>query len=277
MPSCSICWASANNNPVRRFIAFTLAAVSMAAIGSVVCQPLLWLAIASWVGLLTAGVVWLPAGIFIRCQPRRRLPNTVVLTIDDGPDPVLTPALLRLLACHRVSATFFLIGSQAERYPHLVAAIAAAGHAIGSHSYSHAPWLNFYLKRAWLNEIQRAENVLTPYLTARWLRPPFGLMSPHLAAALAETGYQAILFHHRARDFGNRNLNKLAQRLLRGIERGGVFMFHGALPNSDTIACERVLTEIASFLQQIERRRIKVVALQRYLELERQDNDQLSR
>ena len=259
---------------MRRFVTFSLFAVIMAAIGATVYPPLFWIAITSWGGLVALGVAWLPSAIFIHCSPRRRLPGTVVLTIDDGPDPILTPRLLQLLARYHFQATFFLIGRQAERYPHLVGAIANAGHCIGNHSYSHAPWLNFYRKRSWLNELQRAEKVLAPYLTARWLRPPFGLMSPHLAAALVEMDYQAILFHHRALDFGNRKISKLAKRLLQGIERGGVFMFHGTLPpatNSST--CERLLAEIECFLKEIGQRRIRVVSLQKYLDLERQDDD----
>jgi len=65
----------------------------------------------------------------LRGNPNRR---EIALTIDDGPHPVYTPALLQILAQNGVKATFFVVGEQAERYPELVRAESDAGHAIGN-------------------------------------------------------------------------------------------------------------------------------------------------
>ena len=54
-----------------------------------------------------------------------------------GPNTAWTPALLELLAKHDVKATFFTIGKYAEQEPALLREVAAAGHAIGNHTYSH--------------------------------------------------------------------------------------------------------------------------------------------
>jgi peptidoglycan/xylan/chitin deacetylase (PgdA/CDA1 family) len=64
-------------------------------------------------------------------------PNAVALTIDDGPDPRWTPQVLDLLAQDRVTATFFLVGAQARRFPGIARRIARQGHAIGNHSARH--------------------------------------------------------------------------------------------------------------------------------------------
>ena len=61
----------------------------------------------------------------------------LALTFDDGPNPEQTPRLLELLARHDAKATFFLIGEWAEREPGLIRELAAAGHAIGNHTYTH--------------------------------------------------------------------------------------------------------------------------------------------
>ncbi|MEU7875213.1 polysaccharide deacetylase family protein [Dactylosporangium sp. NPDC049140] len=61
----------------------------------------------------------------------------VALTIDDGPDPQYTPKILALLAKHRVTATFCMIGRQAARYPKLVAAVHDGGHQLANHTQSH--------------------------------------------------------------------------------------------------------------------------------------------
>ena len=64
-------------------------------------------------------------------------PRQVALTFDDGPDPTTTPRILTILKKHCIKATYFLVGIYAEKHPDLVRAIAAQGHIIGTHSYTH--------------------------------------------------------------------------------------------------------------------------------------------
>lgn len=64
-------------------------------------------------------------------------PRTLALTFDDGPDPVWTREVLRVLAAHQVPATFFVVGSQAARHPELVRELAANGHELGVHTFTH--------------------------------------------------------------------------------------------------------------------------------------------
>jgi peptidoglycan/xylan/chitin deacetylase (PgdA/CDA1 family) len=178
----------------------------------------------------------------------------------------LTPELLALLREYRFPATFFLIGQEAEKYPWLLEEIAKHGHSIGSHSYRHAPWANFYLTAQWRKELMATELALGKYLTNTWFRPPFALMSPHLACALQEKGYSVVLFHIRAIDFGNRRVAHLAQRLFKHIGRGGVVMFHGALPKEATdFHKKQVLQEIRFFLETLAQRKdLEVISLQKY-------------
>lgn len=63
--------------------------------------------------------------------------HEVVLTFDDGPWPATTSKILKALADECVHATFFLIGKSASEYPELVRAMAAQGHTIGHHTWSH--------------------------------------------------------------------------------------------------------------------------------------------
>lgn len=63
--------------------------------------------------------------------------KSVALIFDDGPHPLVTPALLRILAELDVKASFFLVGTQAEQYPELVRRIAQEGHDVGNHTYEH--------------------------------------------------------------------------------------------------------------------------------------------
>jgi peptidoglycan/xylan/chitin deacetylase (PgdA/CDA1 family) len=63
--------------------------------------------------------------------------HEVVLTFDDGPWPPTTSRVLTALAKECVRATFFLIGKPASEHPELVRRIAAEGHTVGHHTWSH--------------------------------------------------------------------------------------------------------------------------------------------
>src|SRR5437868_13774097 len=62
----------------------------------------------------------------------------VVLTFDDGPWPVNTPAVLKALADECTKAVFFPIGKHATYHPAILKQVAAAGHTVGAHTWSHA-------------------------------------------------------------------------------------------------------------------------------------------
>ncbi len=70
-------------------------------------------------------------------QPSIRKPHEVILTFDDGPSPKVTDAILRTLAEHCTLATFFPVGKRSLRFPKTLRAVAAAGHTIGAHTWSH--------------------------------------------------------------------------------------------------------------------------------------------
>jgi peptidoglycan/xylan/chitin deacetylase (PgdA/CDA1 family) len=82
------------------------------------------------------------------------LDHEVVLTFDDGPWPSTTPRVLAALAAQCVRATFFLIGKPASEHPELVRRIAAEGHTIGHHTWSHRSLMRIPTSEA-IEEIDR--------------------------------------------------------------------------------------------------------------------------
>jgi peptidoglycan/xylan/chitin deacetylase (PgdA/CDA1 family) len=79
-----------------------------------------------------------PAATSVRGVLGKRARKTAVaLTIDDGPHPTWTPKVLDLLAEHDVSATFSIVGEQAQAYPRLVRRVVRAGHGLCNHSMTH--------------------------------------------------------------------------------------------------------------------------------------------
>jgi len=109
----------------------------------------------------------------------QRAKPTLFLTFDDGPHPEHTPALLELLAGLGVRASFFLVGESAETHPQVVAAIVAARHALGNHSFSHnkRKTMSAATARA---DVARADAVLARYdgKPRHPYRPPWGEVAP---------------------------------------------------------------------------------------------------
>lgn len=99
----------------------------------------------------------------------------IALTFDDGPDPVLTPLLLSILAEEDVVATFFVLGDHVAASPEIARAAVAAGHELGNHSWNHAhlPLLSDEEIRAEIDDTDQAVLSATGQLPAVF-RLPYG-------------------------------------------------------------------------------------------------------
>ena len=104
--------------------------------------------------------------------PRDR--RALALTFDDGPAES-TPDILEILAAHRVPATFFQCGANVDRLPQIAREVAARGHEIGNHSYSH-PYLFLRSPGGIENELRRAQETIEWRTGARpaFFRAPYG-------------------------------------------------------------------------------------------------------
>ncbi len=103
-------------------------------------------------------------------------PNEVALTFDDGPDPEWTPKILDILKQEKATATFFLIGIQADKFSGLAARIYREGHSIGNHTFTHPDISNLsgrYMKL----EVNLTERLFASRLGIRTLffRPPYSI------------------------------------------------------------------------------------------------------
>jgi peptidoglycan/xylan/chitin deacetylase (PgdA/CDA1 family) len=186
----------------------------------------------AWLSCLAAGAVLEPC-----VNPYRQvygaslgqLPEGVALTYDDGPGPD-TPALLDLLAREEVKASFFLIGSQIEKYPDTVRRIAAEGHLIGNHTYSHP---NLMLcspgrTRRELERVQQQIQELTGQKPTFW-RPPFGFRSPWTQAVASQLGLKSALWSVNPRDFQDPGTAVIVQRTKDGLKPGVIVLLHDGL------------------------------------------------
>jgi len=139
---------------------------------------------------------------------QRRFPTTlwhgnkarheIALTFDDGPHLRDTPGVLDVLAKHGVLATFFLIGRDVERAPHLVKEIHERGHQIGIHCYRHLPfpWEDKQTLHSHLDDTRNtlADLSGTTPDTIRDVRPPYGLFTSKLLPKFAEWNYRLVMW-----------------------------------------------------------------------------------
>jgi peptidoglycan/xylan/chitin deacetylase (PgdA/CDA1 family) len=212
------------------------AALHGSALATTLAQPHWW----PWtVGALFANHVQLAAtGLWPRSHALgpnwTRLPEPaarrgeVAITIDDGPDPEVTPAVLAILAARRARATFFFIGARAERYPELVRACVAQGHAVENHSHHHRHHFSVLGPRALRAEIGRAQAGLARLAgrTPAFFRAPAGLRSPLLEPVLQELGLQLTSWTRRGFDTVRQDAAQVRLRLCRNLGAGDILLLH---------------------------------------------------
>jgi glycosyltransferase involved in cell wall biosynthesis/peptidoglycan/xylan/chitin deacetylase (PgdA/CDA1 family) len=180
------------------------------------------------------------AGVLPRCRYLIRGParsDTVCLTFDDGPHPDHTPRLLDLLRRHGVTATFFVVGRQAERYPDLIRRMAGEGHAVGNHSYLHAHLADMSTREA-LAGVHRTQELLTRLTGAAptLYRPPRGKLDPGKLLRLWCHGLTVVLWNVDPRDYVCRSAADMAAWFQRRPLRGGdVVLFHDRLPHAAAV------------------------------------------
>lgn len=170
-------------------------------------------------------------------DPLRR---EVALTFDDGPDPRDTPALLDLLACRGVRATFFVCGAQLAVRPHLGRALAEAGHQVALHGYYHKPFLN-HAVAPFLNELADLRRLIAdvthrPDETIRDVRPPYGLFTPPVLDALLRHRYRPVMwsivpFHW------HQTFDEAVVQVERQLSPGALIVLHEGMRSGPDVVC----------------------------------------
>jgi len=152
----------------------------------------------------------------------------IAITIDDGPNPEITPAVLDLLDRYGAKATFFCIGEKARRYPGLCREIVARGHALENHSMRHRHNFSLLLSGGYFSELTAAQETLASITGIRpaFFRAPAGLRNPLLDPVLSRLGLQLVSWTRRGFDSVERNPNVVLAKLLNGLKAGDILLLH---------------------------------------------------
>jgi peptidoglycan/xylan/chitin deacetylase (PgdA/CDA1 family) len=171
-------------------------------------------------GSCACAALWPESQIFGRTLIAPRNPGELALTFDDGPNPAWTPQLLDLLAKHSARATFFMVGNFAKAEPALVRRVAAAGHLIGNHSWSH-PNLALTPAHQVTEELTSTTDMLQQITgtTVRFFRPPFGARRPFVLRAARSLGMVPVTWNAMTTDWEIPSADAIAQNLAHTIDR----------------------------------------------------------
>ena len=210
-------------------------ALHAGALGLIAMQPGLW----PWgLGALAANHLALTsAGLWPRSRslgpnwvrlPPAAAPGHIAITIDDGPDPEVTPQVLDLLDRFEARASFFCIGSRAQRHPELCREIVRRGHAVENHSQHHDHRFATFGPYRMAREIEIGQDNLAALTGQRpcFFRPPAGLRNPFLEPILARHGLHLASWTRRGYDTRNRDADDVVRRLTSDLSAGDILLLH---------------------------------------------------
>lgn len=156
----------------------------------------------------------------------------IALTFDDGPHGAKTLELLTVLRKLTVPATFFVVGTQARRYPEIIQRMVLEGHEIGDHTLHH-----YRLPKIPLEEVPYELNSTRDLLyemtglRTRLFRPPGGEYNAAIQRVVEMNGYATVLWSDDPADYAaGRTPAQIEGFVMRDITPGGIILLHDGVP-----------------------------------------------
>jgi peptidoglycan/xylan/chitin deacetylase (PgdA/CDA1 family) len=177
----------------------------------------------------------------------RTAEKIIALSFDDGPNKEYTPQVLSLLAQHKATATFFIIGKNIQGNESVLKQIDTDGHSIGNHTFTHSFFIDFKNLQAFKEELNQTKEVVFQTIGKRMklFRPPYGVTTPNLAKASEQLNYSIIGWNIRSLDTTKDTAQIITSRVQTQIKPGAIILFHDA--SNKTI---QVLKQTLSFAQE---------------------------
>jgi len=157
--------------------------------------------------------------------------KTIYLTFDDGPIPEVTEWVLDVLKGHDIKATFFCIGNNIEKNPHVFQKVIDAGHVIGNHTFNHINGWNTDNTAYYENVETCRQTILNHNGNDNGLfRPPYGKISRKQTKEVKSMGYKIVMWDVLSADF-DRTITpeKCLDNVIKNATNGSVIIFHDSL------------------------------------------------
>ena len=191
----------------------------------------------------TPAILTVPLAALVGASPKR-LTKTIYLTFDDGPDPTWTPEILSLLGKYGVRASFFVVGENAKRWPGLVEREVRDGDTVGDHTWSHPPLTNLPASAVYV-ELGRDRNLVTTLTgeTPTLWRPPYEAFNASVVGIASGLRMKMQLWTVDTGDWQLPGTEVIVLRVMAALHNGMVVLLHdgGGYTRSETVAAVAVL------------------------------------
>ena len=215
--------------------------------------------------LLVAAGLW-PKSTLLGANIRR-LPGhraEVALTIDDGPDPDVTPQVLDILKARGIKATFFCIAAKVKSHPELAKRMVDEGHHIENHSMMHRHYFSVMGLNRIKNELAFAQQVIEDVSGRRpqFFRAPAGLRNPLLDPVLQKLDLRLVSWTRRGFDTRVNDAQKVTKRLLNNAKAGDILLLHDGNAARDNNGRPVILDVLPQLIDALTRQKLQFVRLE---------------
>jgi peptidoglycan-N-acetylglucosamine deacetylase len=241
--------------------------VALASLGTGV--PWVWpvgAVLVNHVGLTAAGL-WASSqclGANLAClSPAAYDAAQVAITIDDGPNPTVTPAVLDILDQWKAKATFFCVGQKILAHPELARQIVQRGHCIENHSYNHRHYFSLMAPKALRREISQAQEAISQVVGVKpqFFRAPAGLRNPLLDMVLQEQGLRLVSWTRRGFDTVSHDPDWVLKQLERRLSATDILLLHDGNCAHTADGIPIILDVLPKLLASVQRLNLNTVTL----------------
>ncbi len=151
----------------------------------------------------------------------------IALTFDDGPHPRYTLQILDILAEYGIKATFFEVGENVRYYPDAAKRVAAEGHEIGNHTYTH-PHIKNLNEDQLREETMKCESAIIDItgIKPKIFRPPEGVVDSAVKTWADRNGYSVVLWSVDTRDWAGTSVAEMVKNIDNNVKPGSIILMH---------------------------------------------------
>ena len=189
--------------------------------------------------------------------------KVVAITFDDGPHPLLTPQILKILAKYDAKATFFVAGNKVERFPEVLARVAKEGHEIGNHTYSHI-YSGEITEEKLTEELRKTDDLIRKYtgIETTLYRPVGGLYNDRIIHTAVKNGKLVVLWSWRQdpKDWRNPPAANIVSTIKTGLAPGNIILFHDWI-GDDTTATSQTVAAFGQLMEYLHKNGYRCVTV----------------